>query len=77
MNELKIRGLTDILIAVVDGLKGFPEAIYRAADAKTALQRLDELETKWSKRHPTIAPTWRRAWEYVVPCSASHRRSGR
>lgn len=27
MNELKNRGLEDILIAVVDGLKGFPEAI--------------------------------------------------
>lgn len=27
MNELKNRGVTDILIAVVDGLKGFPEAI--------------------------------------------------
>ncbi len=27
MNELKTRGLQDILIAVVDGLKGFPEAI--------------------------------------------------
>lgn len=27
MNELKNRGLADILIAVVDGLKGFPEAI--------------------------------------------------
>jgi putative transposase len=27
MNELKNRGLGDILIAVVDGLKGFPEAI--------------------------------------------------
>ena len=27
MNELKVRGLNDILIAVVDGLKGFPEAI--------------------------------------------------
>jgi len=30
MNELKNRGLTDILIAVVDGLKGFPEAITAA-----------------------------------------------
>lgn len=28
MNELKNRGLEDILIAVVDGLKGFPEAIH-------------------------------------------------
>jgi len=27
VNELKARGLNDILIAVVDGLKGFPEAI--------------------------------------------------
>lgn len=27
MNELKNRGLDDILIAVVDGLKGFPDAI--------------------------------------------------
>ena len=27
MNELKTRGVSDILIAVVDGLKGFPEAI--------------------------------------------------
>jgi putative transposase len=27
MNELKTRGVGDVLIAVVDGLKGFPEAI--------------------------------------------------
>jgi putative transposase len=27
MNELKNRGLNDLLIAVIDGLKGFPEAI--------------------------------------------------
>lgn len=26
-NDLKQRGVTDILIAVVDGLRGFPEAI--------------------------------------------------
>lgn len=30
MNELKARGLGDILVAVVDGLKGFPEAITAA-----------------------------------------------
>lgn len=30
MNELKNRGVQDILIAVVDGLKGFPEAITAA-----------------------------------------------
>jgi len=27
MNELKARGVNDLLVAVVDGLKGFPEAI--------------------------------------------------
>jgi putative transposase len=27
MNELKNRGVSDVLIAVIDGLKGFPEAI--------------------------------------------------
>ena len=30
MNELKSRGVQDILIAVVDGRKGFPEAITAA-----------------------------------------------
>jgi transposase-like protein len=33
MNELKNRGVQDVLIAVVDGLKGFPEAITAAFPA--------------------------------------------
>lgn len=37
MNDLKARGVEDILIAVVDGLNGFPEAI-NAAFAKTIVQ---------------------------------------
>ena len=37
MNELKSRGVADILIAVVDGLKGFPEAI-NAAFPETIVQ---------------------------------------
>jgi putative transposase len=37
MNELKNRGVEDILIAVVDGLKGFPEAI-NAAFSETRVQ---------------------------------------
>jgi len=50
MNELRDRGIEDILIAVVDGLKGFPEAIaavfppgaglHRALDAQLAGVRL-------------------------------------
>jgi putative transposase len=37
MNELRNRGVQDILIAVVDGLKGFPEAI-NAAFPQTTVQ---------------------------------------
>ena len=37
MNELRNRGVQDILIAVVDGLKGFPEAI-NAAFPETTVQ---------------------------------------
>ena len=43
MNELKARGLRDVLIAVVDGLKGFPEAIesvYPEATVQTCIVHL-------------------------------------
>jgi transposase-like protein len=36
-NDLRTRGVEDVLIATVDGLKGFPEAI-EAVFPKTALQ---------------------------------------
>ena len=109
MNELRTRGVGDILIAVVDGLTGFPDAIatvfpltavqtcivhlirnslafvslkdrkkvmpdlkavYRAETAEAATARLDEFEASWGGRYPAIAPTWRRAWEHVVPMFA-------
>src|SRR3954464_1910774 len=43
MNELRNRGVEDVLIAVVDGLKGFPEAItavFPAATAQTCIVHL-------------------------------------
>ena len=107
MNELRHRGVEDVLIAVVDGLKGFPEAItavfaeasvqtcivhlirhslgycnwkereaaaaalkliYRAESAERAEQRLREFEAgEWGRKYPTIAASWRRAWEQVIP----------
>jgi putative transposase len=107
MNELRNRGVEDILIAVVDGLKGFPEAItaafpatqvqtcivhlirhslaycgykeraavaaalklvYRAENEVIARQRLEEFEAgQWGQKYPTIAASWRRAWEQVIP----------
>ncbi len=41
LTELQNRGVKDILIACVDGLKGFPEAIQTVypQDADTALYR--------------------------------------
>lgn len=107
MNELRHRGVEDVLLAVVDGLKGFPDAIttvfpeagvqtcivhlirhslnycswkereaaaaalkriYRATGAEEAGQRLAEFEAgEWGRKYPTIAASWRRAWEEVIP----------
>ncbi len=119
MNNLKNRGLEDILIAVVpsrglqanpcrsmDGLKGFPDAInaaypdttvqtcivhlvrhslnfcgwkdrkevakslkrvYQAVDDEAAAKALDGFEEKWGSKYPSIAPSWRRAWQEVIP----------
>ena len=107
MNELKNRGVEDIRIAVVDGLKGFPEAInavfpqtvvqtcivhlirnsmdfaswkdrkaiaaelkkvYRAKDADAGKAALDAFDAgPWGKKYPSIAQSWRRNWEQVIP----------
>ena len=107
MTELKNRGVEDILIAVVDGLKGFPEAIaavfpptivqtcivhlirnsmdfaswkdrkpiaaelkaiYRATDADVARRALEDFDAGvWGRKYPSIAQSWRRNWEHVIP----------
>ena len=61
MNELKNRGVGDILIAVVDGLKGFPEAI-EAVFPRTIVQTCivhlirHSLEfVSWADRKPVVA----------------------
>ncbi|MDR8732130.1 hypothetical protein FEQ05_02040 [Burkholderia pseudomultivorans] len=62
-NELKKRGLHDILIAVVDGLRGFPEAIeavYPAAQIQTCIVHLirNSLNlASWKDRKPLAAAT--------------------
>ena len=60
MNELKNRGVGDILIAVVDGLKGFPEAI-EAVFPRTIVQTCivhlirHSLEfVSWADRKPVV-----------------------
>ena len=106
LTELRHRGVQDILIACVDGLKGFPDAIgaafpkttvqlcivhlvrnslgyvswkerqvvakdlraiYRAATAEEAEQRLTELEASWDSKYAPIGKLWRRHWVGIVP----------
>ena len=60
MNELKTRGVGDILIAVVDGLKGFPEAIsavFPQTVVQTCIVHLirHSLEfVSWKDRKPVV-----------------------
>jgi putative transposase len=106
MNNLRNRGVEDILIAVVDGLKGFPDAInaafpettfqtcivhlvrhslnfcgwkdrknvakdlkriYQGIDDVEAEKALAEFEAEGGQKYPSIAPSWRRAWQEVIP----------
>jgi transposase-like protein len=61
VNELRNRGVNDILIAVVDGLKGFPEAI-NAAFPQTQVQtcivhllRTSLAFVSWADRREVVA----------------------
>ena len=107
LSDLRNRGVQDILIAVVDGLKGFPQAIeaafpqtqvqtcivhllrhsmsfasykdrkavaaalkaiYTAIDTTAAEAALSEFEqSNLATKYPAIAPSWRRAWNEVIP----------
>jgi transposase-like protein len=61
MNELKARGVEDILLAIVDGLKGFPEAIravYPRTDVQTCIVHLMRASLdycSWKDRQPVAA----------------------
>jgi putative transposase len=61
MNELKNRGVEDVLIAVVDGLKGFPDAItavFPQATVQTCIVHLlrHSLDfVSWKDRKPVAA----------------------
>jgi hypothetical protein len=61
MNELKNRGVEDVLIAIIDGLKGFPEAItavFPQATVQTGIVHLlrHSLDfVSWKDRNPVAA----------------------
>jgi putative transposase len=62
LTELRNRGVKDIYLACVDGLK----PIYKAMTADEAERQLDEFEAKWPK-YPAISRLWRDHWERVIP----------
>ena len=106
VTEIKNRGVKDMFIACVDGLKGFPEAIesvypetqvqlcvvhmvrnslrfvpwkdkkavvadlktiYTATNAEEAKENLKAFRIKWNEKYPTIADSWERNWEGLIP----------
>jgi len=42
-------------------------AVYTAATAEEAAQRLAEFEEKWGEAYPTIGQSWRRNWPRITP----------
>ena len=62
MNELKNRGVTDILIGVVDGLKGFPEAINAVfpETGRATKARMPMTIQNSSRRSPATGPAARK-----------------
>lgn len=75
MNELRNRGVEDILLAVVDGLKGFPEAIvavFPEATVQTCIVHLlrHSLDfVSWKDRKP-VAAALKDIYRAVDPAAA-------
>ena len=43
------------------------KAVYRAATAEEAEQRLAQFAAQWDNRYASIAALWRRQWPQVIP----------
>lgn len=106
LNDLKNRGVQDVLIFSVDGLTGIKEAItaaypkaeiqrciihqlrntmryvsykhlkefvrdfkevYRAPNEDVALEKLEEVKTKWSAHYPNATKSWEVNWDVLSP----------
>jgi putative transposase len=99
MNNLRNRGVEDVLIAVVDGLNAASpdttvqtcivhlvrhslnfcgwkdrknvakdlKRVYQATDDVESEKALADFEAEWGQKYPSIAPSWRRAWQEVIP----------
>ena len=80
MNELKNRGIEDIMLAVVDGLKGFPDAItavFPEATVQTCIVgSLKNLQARASRRRECVSARIgvRRAGAPLSRCSLAMTR---
>ena len=43
------------------------KTIYTATNAEVAKESLNAFRTKWDEKYPTIASSWERNWEGLVP----------
>ena len=41
--------------------------IYQATDDPAAEKALSDFESEWGQKYPSIVPSWRRAWQEVIP----------
>ena len=41
--------------------------VYQATDDVEAEKALADFEAEWGEKYPSIAPSWRRAWQEVIP----------
>ena len=41
--------------------------VYQATDDVEAEKALADFEAEWGQKYPSIAPSWRRAWQEVIP----------
>ena len=74
LNELKNRGVRDILGICADGLTGIKEAIatdlktiYQASDEKKALVALEQVTEKWTPKYPNAMKRWKDNWDVISP----------
>jgi len=78
LTDIRNRGIEDILIACMDGLTGFPEAV-KAVFPDTHIQHcivhmirnstkfvsydaLEEFDKKWNDKYPMIQASWEHNW---------------
>ena len=68
LNELKNRGVKDVLVICADGLSGIKEAINAAfPPEEAALKQLERVTEKWEKDDPNAMKSWYKNWDVISP----------